>query len=185
MPHPGGGDLSPLSSSAFLCARAFLAVAFGLCLIPAAPGAQRSRDGSERNDARNATIDPEAREKIDDAFRAFEELLAITKGASAMGTHARVRLDSWRSAQETWERASAQLPASFRALKCCALALGTARGFIEQADALFLRARDDPDAVNALRLLAEHKRLLARAQLPLKRADRSFRAARSAYVDGR
>ena len=163
-----------------------LAAALALWLMPGAAGArQPSAAIFTRQVLRSRKADPEAREKIDEAFKAFEELLAVSKDADAMGSHWRVRQESWRNAQGAWEKSSATPPPPVKSLKRCAVPLGAARGMIERADDLFRRARDGSDALRAARLLGQHERLLKQAEGPLERAESCYRAVRGAYLKGR
>jgi hypothetical protein len=163
-----------------------LAAALALWLMPGASGAQQSPTGIfKRQVLQSRKADPEAQEKIVEAFKAFEELLAVSRNADAMGSHWQVRQESWRNALEAWAESSATLPPPVKSLKRCAVPLGTARGMIERADKLFRQARDSSDPLRAAQLLAQHERLLNQAEGPLKRAESCYRAARSAYLNGR
>src|SRR5690242_12244555 len=72
--------------------------------------AQPSSHTLKRPAVQSDRADPEAQEKIDAAFKAFERLLDISKRADAMNYHFRVRQASWHEAQEAWEKSSAALP---------------------------------------------------------------------------
>jgi tetratricopeptide (TPR) repeat protein len=126
--------------------------------------------------------DPEAQEKIDAAFKAFERLLDISKRADAMNYHFRVRQASWHEAQEAWEKSSAALPTPVKALKRCAIPLFTARKMIEQADNLFRQARDNSDPMKGAELLVQHQRLLKQAEGRLQRAERCYLTTWKAYL---
>src|SRR6185369_10006178 len=110
---------------------------------------------------------PEAQDQINQALEAFEELLTITKNADAMSAHLRVRLESWREAQEAWQTSSVALPSPIKDLKRCAIPLATARKMIERADNLFRQAQESLDPMRAAELLAQHERLLKQAEVPL------------------
>jgi hypothetical protein len=129
--------------------------------------------------------EPEARERMDEALKAFERLLAVSRGADAMGSHWQVRQESWRDAQEAWEESSASLPPPVKRLKRCAVPLGAARGMIERADDLFRQARDRPDPFDAAQMLAQHERLLKHAEGQLQRAERCYLTVRKSYPGGR
>jgi len=124
--------------------------------------------------------DPEMQTKIDEAFRVFGELLAVSQSAAAPDSHWRVTLTSWRDAQAAWEHAAATLPASVEGLKRCALPLQKARGLIEQVHRLFLRARDNFGS-RAVELLLEHEELRKQAEGPLEEAEECYRAAWNTY----
>ncbi|PYS77313.1 MAG: hypothetical protein DMF66_10325 [Acidobacteria bacterium] len=163
-----------------------LLAALALWLMPGATSARQASAGIfTRQVLQSRKADPEAREKIDEAFKAFEELLAVSKDADAMGSHWRVRQESWRNAQGAWEKSSATPPPPVKSLKRCAVPLGTARGMIERADNLFRQARDSSDTLRAAQLLGQHERLLKQAEGPLERAESCHRAVRNAYLKGR
>ena len=147
-----------------------LAVAIVLSPAPHAVGARQVSES--RKD------DVGARAKIVEALEAFERLLAVSRGADAMGSHQQVREEPWRDAQEAWEKASATLPPPLKGLKRCAVPLGSARGMIERADSLFRQARETPDPFDAARMLARHERFLKQADVSLRRAGRCYLAVR-------
>ena len=157
-----------------------------LWLVLASVGAQhRSADILKRQVAQSREADLEARDRIDEALNAFDELLAVTRSAAAPNSHWRVRLASWGDALEAWRKASAALPTPIRRLKRCAVPLATARGMIERADALFNQGRNSSDPFRAAQLLERHKKLLKQAEGPLKRAERCYSAGRDSYLKGR
>ena len=156
-----------------VCAGLLLTAGLALWLTARAGEAQQT-----------TTADPEAREKIVEALGAFEELLAVSRNADAMGTHQQVRQESWRDAQAAWERSSATLPPPVKGLKRCAVPLDAARGMIERADDLFRRARENSDPFDAARMLAQHERRLKQAEGRLRRAERCYRAVRRGYTEG-
>jgi len=167
-------------------ARLLMRAGLALWLMLGAVAAQRrSATLFQGQVVQSGKADPEAQEKIDEAFKAFEELLAVSKGAAAMNSHWRVTLASWRNAQAAWEQSSTALPTPVQGLKRCAAPLATARGMIERADTLFLQARDSSDPMRAVELLGQHKKLLKQADDPLKRAERCYRAVRNAYLKGK
>jgi hypothetical protein len=153
-------------------------------MLGAVAAQQRSAALFKGQVVQSGEADPEAQQKVDEAFKAFEELLAVSKSAAAMNSHRQVRLASWRNAQAAWEKSSAAPPTPVQRLKRCAVPLATARGMIERADNLFLQARDSSDPMRAVELLEQHKKLLKQAEGPLKRAERCHRAARDAYLKG-
>jgi hypothetical protein len=155
-----------------------VSVGLTLWLMPGAVGAQGHA-------ARSRKADLEAQNRVDEALRAFDELLAVTKSAAAPSSHWRVRLASWSDALEAWRKASAALPTPIRRLKRCALPLATARGMIERADALFNQGRNSSDPFRAAQLLEQHKRLLKKAEGPLKRAEHCRRDGRNGYLKDR
>jgi hypothetical protein len=169
-----------------VCAGLLLPAGLALWLMPRAGGAQQPSAASPvRQVSESRKADPEAREKIVEAFEAFEELLTVSRNADAMGSHWQVRQESWRDAQEAWERSSATLPPPVKSLKRCAVPLVAARGMIERADNLFRQARESSDPFGAAQMLAQHERLLKQAEGPLQRAARCYRAARKGYSEGR
>ena len=161
-----------------MCAGLLLPACLALWAMPHA-------DGTTRQISESHKADPEAREKIVEAFEAFEELLAVSRNADAMGSHWQVRQESWRDAQEAWERSSATLPPPVKSLKRCAVPLVAARGMIERADDLFRQARESSDPFGAARMLAQHERFLKQAEGSLQRAERCYRAVRKSYPGGR
>jgi hypothetical protein len=157
-----------------------------VCLMLGPVGAQqRSTNLFDRRVVQNREADPEARNQINEAFRAFEELLEVTRRAAAMNSHWRVREASWHEAQEAWEKSSAVFPVPVRRLKRCAVSLSAARGLIERADSLFLQARDSSDPVKAVQLLDQHKKLMKQSIISLKQAERCYRAVRNGYLKTR
>ena len=165
--------------------RLVVAINLALWLMPGTVAAQQSAYALRRQVVHSGKAEPEAQEKIDEAFKAFEELLAITRDADAMNGHLRVRLESWRNAQEAWETSSAGLPSPIKSLKRCAVPLAVARGMIERADNLFRQALDCLDPMQGAELLAQHERLLKQAEGRLQRAERCYRALRTAYLKSR
>jgi hypothetical protein len=147
-------------------------------------GRSRARRGRGRvSEGREA--DATSRGKVDEALGAFGHLLAVSRGADSMGTHWRVAHESWRGAQEAWEKSSATLPPPVKGLRRCAVPLAAARGMIERADDLFRQSKESPDPFDAAQMLARHERLLRQAQSPLRRAERCYRAVRNASLKGR
>lgn len=132
--------------------------------------------------AQNREADSEDQNRINEAFKVFEELLAVTQNAAAPNSHWRVGLTSWRDAQEAWEKTSANLLAPVLGLKHCAPPLRKARELIEQADNLFLLARDIADPMRAVGLLQEHENLQTQAKDLLKLAEQDYRAALNAHL---
>lgn len=124
----------------------------------------------------------EEQNPINEAFKVFEDLLAVSQSAVAPNSHWRVGLASWRDAQEAWEKTSAAPFAPVRDLKHCAVPLRRARRLIERADNLFLLARDISDPLRAVDLLRKHEKLQAQAKDLLKLAEQDFRAARNVYL---
>jgi len=120
-------------------------------------------------------------DRIDEAFRVFGNLLAVSQKAAEPGTHWRVELASWRDAQAAWDGALATLPAPDPGLTGCALPVHKARVLIEQAHALFVRVRDGAEP-RALELLLEHRALHEQAGGPLREAEHCYRAAWNAYL---
>jgi hypothetical protein len=163
------------SASAGLLLPACLA----LWLTPCAVGARQTpAHGPTRRASEGRQSDHAAREKIAEVLEVFGELLAASRNADAMGSHWQVRGQPWRDAQEAWERVAATLPPPVRGLKRCAVPLGAARGMIERADRLFRQSRDSSDTFEAARMLARHERLLERADVSLRRAERCYLAVR-------
>ena len=154
-------------------------------LMPGAAATQQSAYILRRQVVHGNKAEPEALEKIDEAFEAFEELLANTRAADAMNGHWRVTQESWRHAQEAWEKSSAALPSPIKGLKRCAVPLATAREMIERADNLFRQARGCSDPMRGAELLAQHERLLKQAEGRLKRAAHCYRAVQNTYLKGR
>lgn len=170
----------------YIFPRLAMAVSLALWLTLGAVGAQQRPTASFKpRAAQSRKANPEAQDQINQAFDAFEDLLTITKGADAMNYHSRVRLESWRNAQEAWETSLVSLPPPLKSLKRCAVPLATAREMIERADNLFRQAWDSPDPLRGADLLAQHERLLKQAEGRLQRAERCYRAVRNAYLKGR
>lgn len=163
-----------------------VSVGLALWLMLGAVGAQQQSAGIFMGQvAQSRKADLEAQSRINEALKAFDELLAVTKSAAARNSHWRVRLESWDNALEAWRKASAALPTPVRRLKRCAVPLATARGMIERADDLFNQGRNISDPFRAVQLLERHKRLLKQAEGPLKRAERCYLAVRNGYLKGR
>ena len=166
-----------------VCAGLLLLACLILWLMPRAGGAQSPSSGSPaRQTSQSRKADTGAREKIVEALEAFGELLAVSRSADAMGSHWQVRQQPWRDAQEAWERSSATLPPSVKGLRRCAVPLVAARGMIERADNLFRQARETSDPFGAARMLAQHERLLKRAEVSLRRAERCYLAVRRLHA---
>lgn len=165
-------------------ARLLMLAGLSLELMLGAGGAQQPVYIFKSQVVQTRKADAAMDNEINEVFKAFEELLAVSKSAGAPNSHWRVREASWRRAQEAWDKASASLPTPVQGLNRCAIPLNTARRLIEQADDLFLHARDNPDPMKAVELLDQHKKLLKQAKGPLKRAERCFRATRNAFLKG-
>jgi tetratricopeptide (TPR) repeat protein len=162
-----------------------MAMSLAFWLMVGTVAAQPSAHNLSKQVAHSGKAGPETKEKIDEAFKTFEELLAITRDADSMNGHLRVRLESWRNAQEAWEKASAALPSPLKSLQRCAASLAVARGMIEQADNLFRQARACSDPMQGADLLIQHQRLIKQAGGRLQRAERCYLTARNAYLKGR
>lgn len=170
----------------YIFPRLTMAASLALWLITNAVGAPpRPTASSKPQAAQSPNANPDEQDQINQTFKAFEELLTITKDADSMNGHLRVRMESWRKAQEAWEKASAALPSPLKSLKRCAVPLAVARGMIEQADNLFLQARACSDPMQGADLLIQHQRLLKQAEGRLQRAERCYLTARNAYLKGR
>jgi len=122
---------------------------------------------------------PELENQINDAFQTFEELLAVTQSEAAPNSHWRVKLESWRSAQGAWEKASTTPIAAVQDLKRCAVQINIAREMVEHADHLFLQVRDGSDPARAFELIQKHKELQQQATDLLREAENCYRAARN------
>jgi hypothetical protein len=158
-----------------------LPAGLAIWLMPGTVGAQQPLAANFTWQLTRAA-EPEARARMDEALKAFERLLVVSRGADAMGSHWQVRQETWRDAQEAWEESSATLPPPVKRLKRCAVPLGAARGMIERADDLFRQAQDRSDPFDAARMLAQHERLLKQAGDALRRAERCSRAVRDDYL---
>lgn len=156
--------------------RLLILTGLALLMLVTAGAEQPSLEFLKQEVVQNRKTDSETKQWINEALKAFEELLEVSKNAAAMNSHWRVRLESWRNAQEDWEKAEQMLPAPIKRLKHCAVPLGTARKRIEHADNLFNRARDNKDTLKAAKLLDHHQSLLKQAQGPLRRAERCYRS---------
>ncbi|HKQ07019.1 MAG TPA: hypothetical protein VJ464_17955 [Blastocatellia bacterium] len=166
----------------YIFPRLAMAASLALWLIPNAAGAPPPAANPEPQAAQSPNANPDEQDQINQTFKAFEGLLTITKDADSMNGHLRVRLESWREAQAAWEKAYAALPSSLKSLKRCAVPLAAARGMIERADNLFRQARASSDAMRGADLLIRHQKLLKQAEDRLQRAERCYRALRTAYL---
>src|SRR5262249_40992027 len=161
-------------------ARLLVSAGLALWLLPDTVGAQQqSVDLCKGQVVQSCQADPEVQNQTHEAFKAFAELLAVSQSAAAPGSHWRVRLASWRGVQGAWEKASAPLLTPVQGLQQGALSLRTARKLIEQADDLFLQARESSDSTRAAELLVEHEKLQEQAEGLVRQAQDDYRAARN------
>lgn len=166
-----------------MSARLLVSTGLALWLMLGAVGAQHQSAGlfSGRSGQPHKGA-PQVQDQINEAFKALEELLAVTQSAAAPNSHWRVQLASWRNAGQAWGETSVTLPAPVQDLNRCALLLVRARRLIEQADGLFLQARDSSDPTRAVGLLVRHEKFQQQARDLLKLAEQSYRATRNAYL---